>query len=164
MKALLIGRFQPFHKGHLQAIKKILKEANELAIVIGSSQFKNTGENPFSAEERLEMIRQALKEEMISRYQVFKVPDINNDDFYAAHVMKLVPSFDVVYTGNDLVQRLFKNSGKNVKRISHVRRTSYSGSEIRRRMKEGRRWGHLLPKPVLEYIKAIDGAERVKKS
>ena len=80
MKALLIGRFQPFHKGHLQAIKKILKEANEVVIVIGSSQFKNTVENPFSAEERLEMIRQALKEEMISRYQVFKVPDINNDD------------------------------------------------------------------------------------
>ena len=114
MRALLIGRFQPFHKGHLQAIKRILKEASELLIVVGSSQFKNTPDNPFSAEERVEMIRLALEAERISGCQIFKVPDINNDHLYPAHVMRRVPSFEVVYTGNDLVQRLFKNAGKNV--------------------------------------------------
>ena len=58
MRALLIGRFQPFHKGHLAVIKKILGEADELIIVVGSSQHRDVVENPFSAEERVEMIRQ----------------------------------------------------------------------------------------------------------
>ncbi|HDH28034.1 MAG TPA: nicotinamide-nucleotide adenylyltransferase, partial [Euryarchaeota archaeon] len=52
MRALLIGRFQPFHKGHLAVIKKILSEADELIIVVGSSQHRGAVENPFSADER----------------------------------------------------------------------------------------------------------------
>ena len=44
---LFIGRFQPFHNGHLQDIKNALKEVDELIIAIGSSQHFNTKENPF---------------------------------------------------------------------------------------------------------------------
>ena len=38
MTALFIGRFQPFHKGHLAAIKWILKKEGKIFIVIGSNQ------------------------------------------------------------------------------------------------------------------------------
>ena len=35
--ALIVGRFQPFHKGHLFLIKKALEKANKTIIGIGSS-------------------------------------------------------------------------------------------------------------------------------
>jgi len=47
---LIIGRFQPFHNGHLYAIKNALKKVDELVIAIGSSQYVNTEDNPFSFE------------------------------------------------------------------------------------------------------------------
>src|SRR3970040_1541422 len=52
-RALWIGRFQPFHLGHLSMAKRILAEVDELVIGIGSAQYSHTPENPFTAGERL---------------------------------------------------------------------------------------------------------------
>ncbi len=163
MSALLIGRFQPFHKGHLAVIKKILSEADELIIVVGSSQHRDAEDNPFSADVRAEMIRRVLEAEGISSVQIFKVPDIGDDNRYPGHVMEHVPSFDVVYSGNSLVQRLFGAAGKEVRKISLIKRDEYSGTEIRRRMAAGEEWKHLVPEAVVKYLNEIKGVERVKK-
>jgi len=40
--ALIIGRFQPFHLGHLLLIKEAAKEADIIVIGIGSSQESRT--------------------------------------------------------------------------------------------------------------------------
>ena len=61
-RGLYVGRFQPFHLGHLDAIKYALKEVDELVIVIGSAQYSHNVNNPFTAGERLVMVRQALLE------------------------------------------------------------------------------------------------------
>ena len=37
-RGLYVGRFQPFHLGHLGAVKSILEDVEELVIVIGSAQ------------------------------------------------------------------------------------------------------------------------------
>ncbi|MEM3816353.1 MAG: adenylyltransferase/cytidyltransferase family protein, partial [Candidatus Bathyarchaeia archaeon] len=34
-RALYVGRFQPFHLGHLEAVRYILNNAAELVIVVG---------------------------------------------------------------------------------------------------------------------------------
>ena len=65
MKALFIGRFQPFHKGHLKAIKYLFNKYDGIIIGVGSSQYSNTVENPFSSDERMLMIRESLKQEKI---------------------------------------------------------------------------------------------------
>ena len=57
-RGLYVGRFQPFHLGHLGAIKAVLKEIDEFVIVIGSAQYSHNSNNPFTAGERLVMIRQ----------------------------------------------------------------------------------------------------------
>ena len=49
---LYIGRFQPFHMGHLSIVKRALKECDTLVIAIGSSQENRTKKNPFTFEER----------------------------------------------------------------------------------------------------------------
>jgi len=60
MTSLLIGRFQPFHKGHLQLIQDVCAEYGEVIIGMGSSQYGNTLENPFTSDERKLMIRESL--------------------------------------------------------------------------------------------------------
>ena len=65
-RGLFLGRFNPFHKGHLMAIQQILAKENELIIAIGSSQQSHSLENPFTAGERVLMIHAAMKEAKIS--------------------------------------------------------------------------------------------------
>ena len=36
MRALYVGRFQPFHNGHLEVVRHILSRADELILVIGA--------------------------------------------------------------------------------------------------------------------------------
>ena len=56
-KGLILGRFQPFHLGHLNVINEVIKEGLLPIIGIGSSQEGNTVNNPFTSKERIEMIR-----------------------------------------------------------------------------------------------------------
>ena len=59
MKALYIGRFQPFHNVHLKILQKFTKKYDEIIIGIGSAQYSNTLDNPFTLEERKLMIRKS---------------------------------------------------------------------------------------------------------
>ena len=43
-RAFYIGRFQPFHKGHLKVISQIAREVDELVIGIGSAHEPHAGE------------------------------------------------------------------------------------------------------------------------
>lgn len=54
--AVFIGRFQPFHKGHLEACLQALQLADKLIILVGSATAASNIRNPFSYEERKEMI------------------------------------------------------------------------------------------------------------
>src|SRR5207245_2773190 len=64
-RALFVGRFQPFHRGHLATVRRILETNDEIIVGIGSAQYSHTGENPFTAGERYEMIKRALDAEEI---------------------------------------------------------------------------------------------------
>ena len=61
-RILFIGRFQPFHLGHLSVVKDIVarNDVGEIIIGVGSSQYDNTEENPYSYEIREEMINRIL--------------------------------------------------------------------------------------------------------
>jgi nicotinamide-nucleotide adenylyltransferase len=56
----MVGRFQPFHIGHLALARQILGECDELVIAIGSAQFNFIEKDPFTAGERVVMIHGAL--------------------------------------------------------------------------------------------------------
>ena len=57
-----MGRFQPFHLGHLELVKQILDQCDEVIIAITSAQFNYLEKDPFTAGERIEMIHNSLKE------------------------------------------------------------------------------------------------------
>ena len=78
MKALLIGRFQPFHNGHLKIIQNLSKEFSEVIIGIGSSQYAHALENPFTADERILMIKKSLEKidiKTLESYQILAISE-----------------------------------------------------------------------------------------
>ena len=71
MDGLLIGRFQPFHLGHLEAVIFALSKVEKLYIGIGSSNKSNEKRNPFTADERKNMILSSINEELSKRVEVY---------------------------------------------------------------------------------------------
>jgi len=162
MKALYIGRFQPFHYGHLQVLKHVAKTYDEIIIGIGSSQYHDTSENPFSAEERKTMIEQSLDAEGIKNFRIVLIPDIHNPPKWVDHVLSIVSDFDVVLSNNDFTKELFSEKGYLVKKTPLFKRNQYSGAEIRQRMNQDENWESLVPKSVVKIIDGIHGVQRIK--
>jgi nicotinamide-nucleotide adenylyltransferase len=160
--ALVIGRFQPFHRGHLEVIRKISKECDTVTIGIGSAQFSHTLENPFTAGERHLMISRAMKDEGLEDYFLVPIVDINRYAVWVAHVVSLVPPFQAIYSNNALTRRLFEEAGYEVRDSPLFNRQLYSGTEIRRRMVAGEDWRPAVPRAVAEVIEEVDGVNRLR--
>jgi nicotinamide-nucleotide adenylyltransferase len=163
-RGLFVGRFQPFHLGHLAAIKDVLKEVDELVIVIGSAQSSHNLNNPFTAGERLIMVRKALEEAGMdySRVWVVPVPDAHLHMMWVSAVEGYTPPFDVVYSNEPLTRRLFIEAKYRVKAVRFHERKLYSSTEIRERMLKGESWEELVPRSVAVFIKEIDGVNRLR--
>ncbi|NWG10065.1 MAG: nicotinamide-nucleotide adenylyltransferase [Nitrososphaerales archaeon] len=160
---LFIGRFQPFHKGHLKVVKDLLDRVEELVIFIGSSQYSHTMDNPFTTGERITMVRLALNEEGIdpARYFIVPAPDVEMHSTWVSRVLSYSPRFDVVFSNEPLTRRLFVESGFKVEPIPFYKRTTLSATEIRKRMLSGENWEELVPESVAQFIKQIDGVGRI---
>jgi len=163
-RGLFVGRFQPFHLGHLAGIKDVLNEVEELVIVIGSAQYSHRINDPFTAGERLTMIRMALEEAGIdySKVWVVPVPDVHLHMMWVSAVEGYTPKFDVVYSNEPLTRRLFIEAGYKVKAIRFHERKLYSSTEIRERMLRDESWNELVPKSVVSFINKIDGVNRLR--
>ncbi|MFH1789358.1 MAG: nicotinamide-nucleotide adenylyltransferase [Candidatus Altiarchaeota archaeon] len=160
--ALFIGRFQPLHTGHVKAVKHILSKEDGLALGIGSAQYENTLDNPFTLEERRRML-EAVFADSLDRIKIFSVTDIHNEPRWVAHVLDAAPAFDVVYTSSEVEARLFKDAGYRVVRIPFFERGKYRGTDIREKMASCRQWRNLVPGEAVKVIDDLDGVDRIKK-
>lgn len=163
-RGVFVGRFQPFHRGHLKAVKDVLRKVDELVIVVGSSQYSHRLDNPFTVGERITMIRRALEDEGVppSRYWIVPVPDVHVHMTWVAQVIGYTPKFDVVYTNEPLSRRLFIEAGFKVDPVPFHKRKVYSATEIRNRMLGKGNWEELVPESVAQFIKEINGVERLR--
>lgn len=163
-RGLFVGRFQPIHKGHVKAIKDILKQVDELVIVIGSAQYSHGADNPFTTGERITMIRRALESENIplTRCWIVPVPDLHIHMIWVSEVTGYTPKFDIVYSNGPLTRRLFIEAGVKVEPVPFHKRKIYSSTVIRERMLKNKSWKELVPKSVAQFIKEIKGIERIQ--
>jgi nicotinamide-nucleotide adenylyltransferase len=163
-RGLYVGRFQPFHLGHIGAIKAVLKEVEELVIVIGSAQYSHNGNNPFTAGERLVMIRRALQEAKVdySKVWIVPVPDVHLHMLWVSALEGYTPKFNVVFSNEPLTTRLFMEKGYPVKNIPFFDRQLYMSTIIREKMLKDESWKELVPKSVADFIKEIDGVNRLR--
>ncbi len=163
-RALYVGRFQPFHLGHLDAIKIVLKSVDELVVVIGSAQYSHNANNPFTAGERLVMVRRALEEAEIdhSRVWIVPVPDVHLHMLWVSALEGYTPKFNVLYSNEPLTRRLFMEKGYKVKNIRFFERKNYNSTLVREKMLKDESWTTLVPKSVAKFITEIDGVNRLR--
>jgi len=160
----IIGRFQPFHNGHLQLIQAILSEVNFLKIGIGSSQYSYSMYNPFSYDERKEFIIQSLRSVNVGsdRYEIYPLPDLHNMKKWVAQVLDVFENFNIFYSNNDWIRQLFKKSGKLVGDKHVFDFKHYNGTNIREMMCDNKSIQALVPASVFSYLEEIEGFKRVK--
>lgn len=163
MRGLLIGRFQPFHNGHLMLVNSILDECDELVIAVASAQFNYLAKDPFTAGERIEMIHEALRGESIDLTRCYIIPIANdeNNARWFLHLSSYIPKVDVVYSGNEYVRMLLKDHIK-VRDVRLFSRDRFNASRIREMMVNDQDWRALVPKSVASLIDKFDGVNRLK--
>lgn len=151
--AFFIGRFQPFHLGHLDAIKQILTQYPKIIIGIGSAQYSNQVENPFSADLRQKMIKESLVENGITgaKFFVVQIPDIHDDKLWVAHCENLAPKFGAVFSGTQKVRALFALDGRH-EVFEPKFNLDISGTLIRSLIKEKKDWSKFVPKSVFKLL------------
>ena len=159
--ALFIGRFQPFHNAHLKDVKDMVKKHGEIIIGIGSSQEKRTKDNPFSYNERKEMISKTLKANKIKKFKIYPVSDLYDDKKWVDYILKNLPKFDVAYSGNEWTIKCFRKHNIKAKKIKLEK--GINSTKIREMIVKNKEWWKFVPKEIADYIKKIKGSERIRK-
>lgn len=163
MNGLLIGRFQPFHKGHLEAVNFALSKVEKLWIGIGSSNKSYEKRNPFTADERKEMILSSLDSKILERVKIFFVPDTGDHEKWTYHVDSIVPEYDAVFSNDDFTITLYKKRGKNVIEVPLLKRDMISGTNIREMIASDKDWSVLVPVGTKNVLLKIDAKSRLSK-
>ncbi len=160
----MMGRFQPFHLGHMELAKQILSECDEVIIALTGSQFNYIEKDPFTSGERIEMIHLSLKEEGIdlSKCYVIGIENQFNVATWASYLKSALPEFQKIYSGNDYVAMLLADSGYEVVNPKFLEREKFNATRIRKMIKNDEDWENFVPKGVSQIIKKINGVNRIK--
>lgn len=87
--AVFVGRFQPFHRGHLRVVEAALTQAQHVLVLIGSAGAARRADLlPFTADERREMILGCLNQADRARVTISAVPDLSDLAAWAAAVAR----------------------------------------------------------------------------
>ncbi len=164
MRGLVMGRFQPFHLGHLELVKQVLSECGGIIIAVTGSQFNYIEKDPFTSGERIEMIHESLKEAAIdlSQCYIVSIENQENNAMWASYLKTTLPRFEKVYSGNDYVSMLLADSGFLVVPPKFLEREKYNASKIREMISQDKDWQSLVPQAVASVIKKIDGVSRIQ--
>jgi len=161
MNGLLIGRFQPFHLGHLEAFRFALSKVDKLWIGIGSSNKPSEKNNPFTADERKDMILSSINDQILNRIEIFYIPDFENHIEWIKNIDLIVPSFEVVFTNDELTQVLYRKRGKKVIQVPFKEREILSGTNIREKIISDQNWQELVPEGTKTVLQKIGAKNRL---
>jgi nicotinamide-nucleotide adenylyltransferase len=140
---LYVGRFQPFHNGHKSVVKEALKHCDRLIIAVGSSQESRTKKNPFTFEERRELIWRSLKG-LNDRVLIIPLPDrefYGDDCTWGQYVLEQVEAQcghrpTINFEGEEAC-RSFWFEGIDIERVVLDRQTiPCSATEVRKALKD----------------------------
>jgi nicotinamide-nucleotide adenylyltransferase len=164
VRGLFVGRFQPFHLGHLAVLRELraLRPESPLLVGVGTAQSSHTPENPFTAGERIEMVLRAVEEARLEGILPVPLLDIDRHSLWVRYLVSLLPRFETVYTNNPLTRLLFETEGYAVAAPTLVDREHLEGTRIRAEMVAGDAWTARVPPAVREYLESIRGPERLR--
>lgn len=165
-RGLYIGRFQPLHKGHFHSLNWCFERTDELIVVVGSSNKSFEYRNPFTAGERIEIIRRAIQEEdpsNLNKIILIPVPDIGTHILWTRNVDLLVPNYDTVFSNDPFTYMLYDQRGMKIIRPEMINREHMSATEVRQRIVNDFYWQDLLLDSTIKLIESFNGVERIKK-
>ena len=162
MNGLLIGRFQPFHLGHLSAIQFALYKVDKLWIGLGSSNKPIEKDNPFTATERKEMILSSIDSSMKEKISIYFIPDVDNHVRWIEKIDTIVPSFDIVFSNDDLTKHLYAKRSTKISSIPFSNREILSGTRIRDLIVSDQKWDDLVPNGTKNFLIGIGAKDRLK--
>lgn len=159
--ALFIGRFQPFHNGHLFSLKKCFELADSVIVGVGSSQECGTENNPWDFEMRKEMVESLSGD--ARKVRVVAIPDVHDDKKWGELILEIIKQtgcspVEVVGVGNnDWTNRIFREIGVDVCESGLYNRDELEGIKIRKMMHEGDNgWKTRVPDTVVKYLEKYE--------
>ncbi|MBT8173072.1 MAG: nicotinamide-nucleotide adenylyltransferase [Nitrosopumilus sp.] len=162
MNGLLIGRFQPFHLGHLEALQFASSKVDKLWVGLGSSNKPVDKDNPFTAEQRKEMILSSIDDAMKEKISIYFIPDFDNHIKWIENIDTIVPKFDIIFSNDDLTKHLYSKRNIQVLQIPFLNRKSLSGTNIRDLIVRDQKWNNLVPDGTRNFLEKINAAEHLK--
>ncbi len=162
MNGLLIGRFQPFHQGHLDALHFALSKVDKLWVGLGSSNKPLQKNNPFSAEERKKMILSSIDDSIRSKIEIYFIPDFEDHKKWVEHIDIIVPKFDVVFTNDDMTKHLYSKRDTTVVTIPFTKRDVLSGTNIRDLILGDQPWEEFVPDGTRKFLDELNVKQRLK--
>ncbi len=162
MNGLLIGRFQPFHLGHLEALQFALSKVDKLWIGLGSSNKPVEKNNPFTAEQRKEMILSSIDDSMKEKISIYFIPDLDNHMKWVEKIDTIVPQFDIIFSNDDLTKHLYSKRNIQVLSIPFLNRESLSGTNIRDLIIHDQEWDNFVPNGVRNFLQNTNAKDHLK--
>ncbi|RNJ74637.1 MAG: nicotinamide-nucleotide adenylyltransferase [Nitrosopumilus sp. B06] len=162
MNGLLVGRFQPFHLGHLEALRFALSQVESLWVGLGSSNRPINADNPFSADERRQMITSSINNLTSRRISIYAVPDTDSHEKWIKKLDDIVPEFGTVFSNDDLTGHLYSGRSVRVVPIPFLQRNDLSGTNIRNLIRTGGKWEDLVPEGTKNFLIKTGAKRRLK--
>ena len=162
MDGLLIGRFQPFHLGHLDALKFALSKVDKLWVGLGSSNKPVEKNNPFTAEQRKEMILSSVDDSMKEKISIYFIPDLDNHVKWIEKIDTIVPKFDVIFSNDNLTKHLYSKRDVQIISIPFLNRESLSGTNIRDLIIRDQKWDDLVPEGTRNFLQNTNAKDHLK--
>jgi len=156
--ALFIGRFQPFHNGHLYSLKKCLEIAEAVKVVVAKSNVSGTKDDPWGYRVRKRMVKEVVdREGIVGVAMIRSCPDYPSDDKWLREIKRRVGPFEVVVSNNEWVLSIFKEAGYTTYKSGLHKREELEGVKIREMMRRGdMAWKKRVPKEVVGLVRRFD--------
>lgn len=85
MIGVLVGRFAPFHNGHLYTLRRACQKYDKVLVLVGSANTAINPKTPWTAQERQAMVMDAGFEHFLPNLEVHTIDDYPLDDLLWAY-------------------------------------------------------------------------------
>ncbi len=162
MNGLLIGRFQPFHLGHLAALRFALPKVDKLWLGLGSSNKPMEKNNPFSVDERKKMILSSIEDSIKNKISIFPIPDLDDHVKWIQNIDTIVPDYEIIFSNDPMTEHLYSKRKIQVTAIPFLKRDQLSGTRLRDLIKSDQKWDDLVPEGTKLILENLDAKNRLK--
>ena len=160
---ILVGRFQPLHKGHIEAIEFAENNSDKLYIIVGSAEKSNQKRNPFTFKERKKMIELAMIDRKLHEsITIVPINDANNHTEWILSIKNVIGAYNIIFTNDEVTEKLFNKDETKVINVPLLDRNALSATEVRRRLELDEKWETLVIPTVANYLKEIKAVKRIK--